>query len=277
MRSRSKSRSTIRNFTRQSIPTTCRSSSARQRDAASGAEAISAPCSLSDDGLQKPRRDLVASFWVTNGKQNDGVPSDKSLEATATNGAAHPATSRAMPAILIRHWYLAARQLAKHRDYTGAADKAVNLVGCKSPHHQLPGRVVSRSDACGGNEACSARMSKPRLPCGDKSQRWERSGRGAVDNAANLARCKSLRRQLPVFGRLAYPVRAEATKHVLPGCKSLGCPAALCAAVGTTWETSKLGGLNIKKCLQPRKHPPREVVFADRSGKPTQTSLGEGR
>ena len=33
--------------------------------------------------------------------------------------------------------------LAKHRDYTGAADKAVNLVGCKSPHHQLPGQVVS--------------------------------------------------------------------------------------------------------------------------------------
>jgi hypothetical protein len=48
-------------------------------------------------------------------------------------------------------------QLAKNRDITGAADKAVNLVGCKSPHHQLPGRVVSISDACGGNEACSAR------------------------------------------------------------------------------------------------------------------------
>ncbi len=41
--------------------------------------------------------------------------------------------------------------------YAGAADKAANLVGCKSPHHQLPGRVVSISDACGGNEACSAR------------------------------------------------------------------------------------------------------------------------
>ncbi len=48
-------------------------------------------------------------------------------------------------------------QLSKDSDYTGAADKAVNLVGCKSPHHQLPGRVVSISDACGGNEACSAR------------------------------------------------------------------------------------------------------------------------
>jgi hypothetical protein len=51
------------------------------------------------------------------------------------------------------------RPLAIIRDYTGAADKAVNLVGCKSPHHQLPGRVVSMSDACGGNEACSARTS----------------------------------------------------------------------------------------------------------------------
>src|SRR5712691_10807814 len=48
-------------------------------------------------------------------------------------------------------------QMAKHPHCAGAADKAVNLVGCKSPHHQLPGQVVSISDACGGNEACSAR------------------------------------------------------------------------------------------------------------------------
>jgi hypothetical protein len=54
----------------------------------------------------------------------------------------------------------------------------------------------------------------------------DKNGRGAGDNTANLARCKSLRRLLPVFGRLAYPVRAEATKHVLPGCKSLGRPTA---------------------------------------------------
>jgi hypothetical protein len=57
--------------------------------------------------------------------------------------------------------------------------------------------------------------------CGPHDFGW-----GAVDNAANLARCKSLRRQLPVFGRLGYPVRAEATKHVLPGRKSLGRPTA---------------------------------------------------
>jgi hypothetical protein len=42
-------------------------------------------------------------------------------------------------------------------------------------------------------------------------------------------------RQLPVFGRLAYPVRVEATKHDRPGRKIPGCPAAVCAAVGTIW------------------------------------------
>ena len=30
-------------------------------------------------------------------------------------------------------------ELLKHPDFAGAADKAVNLVGCKSPRHQLPG------------------------------------------------------------------------------------------------------------------------------------------
>jgi hypothetical protein len=53
--------------------------------------------------------------------------------------------------------YIVRRPTVAYRHFTGAADKAENLVGCKSPHHQLPGRVVSISDACGGNEACSAR------------------------------------------------------------------------------------------------------------------------
>jgi hypothetical protein len=70
-------------------------------------------------------------------------------------------------------------------------------------------------------------------------------------------------------------VRAEATKHVLPGRKSLGCPAAVCAAVGATWEASKIGGLNIKECLQPRKHPRGKVVFADLAG--SRPSLSGGR
>jgi len=36
---------------------------------------------------------------------------------------------------------------------------------------------------------------------------------GAADKAANLERWKSFFCQLPVFGQIVYPVRAEATKH----------------------------------------------------------------
>ena len=42
--------------------------------------------------------------------------------------------------------------------------------------------------------------------------------------------------------QLADPVRAEATTHVQPGCQSLGRPARVFAAVGTTGEASKFGG-----------------------------------
>ena len=81
---------------------------------------------------------------------------------------------------------------------------------------------------------------------------------GAADKAESLTGCESLYRQLPVFGRLAYPVRAEVTKHDMPGRKSPGCPVAICAAVGTIWGVSKLGGRNIKKYLQPSKTRTRE-------------------
>ena len=77
-------------------------------------------------------------------------------------------------------------------------------------------------------------------------------------------------RQLPEFGRLAYPVRAEVTKHVLPGRNSSGCPAAVSAAVGTTWGAHKLGGLNIKKYLPPRNTSSARSRFKRiMSGKPT--------
>src|SRR5215471_16570272 len=56
---------------------------------------------------------------------------------------------------------------------------------------------------------------------------------GAADKAGSLAGCKTLYRQLPGFGRLAYPVRAEATKHDVPGRRSPGCPAGVFAAVDT--------------------------------------------
>ena len=79
-----------------------------------------------------------------------------------------------------------------------------------------------------------------------------------------VARAVSLSRpyrQLPVFGRLAYPMRGEATNRVLLGRKSPGCPAAVFAAVGTIWGASKLGGRNITKYLQPRNATPREIVI----------------
>jgi hypothetical protein len=76
-----------------------------------------------------------------------------------------------------------------------------------------------------------------------------------------IYRVKSLYRQLPVFRRLAYLARAEVTMHDMPECRSSGCLVAVCAAVGTTWRASKVGGLNMKEYLQPRKSP-REKSFA---------------
>jgi hypothetical protein len=103
----------------------------------------------------------------------------------------------------------------------------------------------------------------------------KRRQRGAADKAASLARRKSAHRQLPVFGRLAYPVRAAATKHAMPGRKSLSCPEVVCAAVGAIWETSKLGGLNIKECLQRRKTLRGIIVFAGEAGSRPTPLLGE--
>src|SRR5258705_13213682 len=98
---------------------------------------------------------------------------------------------------------------------------------------------------------------------GGIEERSSRQGR-------SLAGCKSPHRQLPVFGRLAYPMRGEATNRVLLGRKSPGCPAGVFAAVGTIWGASKLGGRNIKKYLQPRKSSPARSRFKrDSCGKPT--------
>jgi hypothetical protein len=83
----------------------------------------------------------------------------------------------------------------------------------------------------------------PRPPAGPPAS----EALGAADKAANLERWKSFFCQLPVFGRIACPVRAEATTHVLLGRKSLGRPAGVFAAVGTIWGASKLGGL-LQRC-----------------------------
>jgi hypothetical protein len=100
----------------------------------------------------------------------------------------------------------------------------------------------------------------------------ERSSR----QGRSLAGCKSPHRQLPVFGRLAYPMRGEATNRVLLGRKSPGCPAGVFAAVGTIWGASKIGGRNITKYLQPRKSPLARSRFKrDNCGKPTHFPLGK--
>ena len=46
---------------------------------------------------------------------------------------------------------------------------------------------------------------------------------GAAGKAANLGGCKSLCRQLPVNGRLAYPLLGEATNRDMRGRRSHGC------------------------------------------------------
>src|SRR4029079_2839512 len=100
----------------------------------------------------------------------------------------------------------------------------------------------------------------------------ERSSR----QGRSLAGWKSPHRQLPVFGRLAYPMRGEATNRVLLGRKSPGCPAGVFAAVGTIWGASKLGGRNITKYLQPRKSSPARSRFKrDSCGKPSHFLVGK--
>jgi hypothetical protein len=101
---------------------------------------------------------------------------------------------------------------------------------------------------------------------------------GAADKAEDLARCKSLYRQLPEFGRLAYPVRAEVTKHVLPGRKSPGCPAAVCAAVGTTWGATQNWRPEHKEISTAPKSAARTKSFqADYSREADPAPCGEGR
>ena len=53
------------------------------------------------------------------------------------------------------------------------------------------------------------------------------TGKGSGRQCCGSSKVQVLVPSIACFGRLAYPVRAEATKHVLPGCRSLGRPMAL--------------------------------------------------
>jgi len=116
----------------------------------------------------------------------------------------------------------------------------------------------------------------------------QKSAEGKVDPAVGKAsealeqptRLQILKGESPfsvncLCGRIAYPERAEATKHDMPGCKSLGCPVGKLAVVGAIGEASKLGGLNITKCLQPRKIARGKVAFAEQTGSRPFSAFGK--
>jgi hypothetical protein len=63
--------------------------------------------------------------------------------------------------------------------------------------------------------------------------------------------------------------------HVLPGRKSSGCPVAVCAAVGTIWRASKLGGLNIMEYLQPRNSPREKSYSRNEAGSRPKRLVGK--
>jgi hypothetical protein len=84
-------------------------------------------------------------------------------------------------------------------------------------------------------------------------------------------------RQLPEFGRLAYPVRAEVTKHVLPGRKSPGCPAAVRAEVGTTCGATQTWRPEHKEISAAPKFPARMKSFQADNSREADPSLDWGR
>src|SRR6201982_482906 len=145
------------------------------------------------------------------------------------------------------------RVLRPDSERTTVATTKCTKGGCKlDGRRRMPGAGLSRRSprkAPLGQPAFQPYWgNSPYGMIGGIEERSSRQGR-------SLAGCKSPYRQLPVIGRLAYPMRGEVTNRVLLGRKSPGCPAGVFAAVGTIWGASKLGGRNIMKYLQPRKSP----------------------
>jgi hypothetical protein len=68
------------------------------------------------------------------------------------------------------------------------------------------------------------------------------------------------------IGRIAYPERAEVTKHDMPGRKSLGCSVGKLAAVGAIWETTQTQRPEHKEMSASSTTNPRKVAFAEQTG-----------
>jgi hypothetical protein len=125
-------------------------------------------------GAQAQNRHLTAREVIARIQQQVGVPwQSDTVDTFKAGNPDSPVSGIAVTMMATLDVLQRAAAAGGNLIITGAADKAVNLVGCKSPHHQLPGI------------------------------RW-----------------------------LADPMHAEATKHVLLGCQSLGCPAAISRSGG---------------------------------------------
>jgi len=108
-----------------------------------------------------------------------------------------------------------------------------------------------------------------------KRQRIAELARWSSRQDRSLAGCKSPYRHLPVFRRLAYSMRGEATNRVLLGRKSPGCPA------GVRSGRDDLGGEQTwrpehnEMSASSKSSAARSRFRRSRRGKPTQILLGK--
>jgi len=103
--------------------------------------------------------------------------------------------------------------------------------------------------------------------------RWDRHW--SSRQGCKSGKVKVLSPSITCIGRIAYPERAEVTKHDMPGRKSLGCPVGKLAAVGAIWETTQTQRPEHNEMSATSKTIPRKVAFAERNGKPTHSVLGK--
>ena len=119
--------------------------------------------------------------------------------------------------------------------------------------HTSEGALASTRMTRRGRRPGHVRTLHAREPGDLQFDRWRQyqpaarigKARGAADKAADFEGCESPYRQLPGFGRLAYPLRGEVTNRDMRGRKSHGRPASQDARVGATGVASNLVGLNI--------------------------------
>ena len=108
----------------------------------------------------------------------------------------------------------------------------------------------------------------PRIPGSQLVRHWS-SRQGCKSRKVEV-----LFPSITCIGRIAYPERAEVTKHDMPGRKSLGCPVGRLAAVGAIWETTQTQRPEHNEMSASSKTSPRKVAFAERNGSRPIVSWG---